>query len=176
MTSPLADHVERIRIPPSWFEHGESLLVAARILANELNVRPPERTDAWRVRDLGAVRGAMTLLGAGVKCLLKGLAVSRGLLTLVDNKVEFATELRGWRRHDLAGMARSLRLELSATEADLVERAQVFLIWAGRYPTSLRSETAFAASADGALRFSMADVATADGIAARIRILTSDRA
>lgn len=164
-------HIERMNEPTAWLEHGESLLVAARILAVELSQHPTVHTDAERVKALGTFRGTMTLLGAGIECLLKGLAVSQGLLQSVDPRLAWKTGLRGADSHKLDAMAASLDFALSAEEADVVDRASTFLLWAGRYPGSKEAGKTSEAHAKGQLRFLKGDVDSADSIAARIRTL-----
>jgi hypothetical protein len=38
--------------------------------------------------------------------------------------------------HDLKGLAKAASIALSASETDLIERLEAFLVWAGRYPVA----------------------------------------
>lgn len=169
---------ERVGDPLSWFEHADSLFLAAEELTSSISVagdKPAPQSDS-RVLMLGLVRGAMTILGAGLECLLKGVAVSRNLLIVSDGRVEFSRSLQGNSKHDLVAMGRSLSLGLTEPEWGLLERASEYLSWAGRYPIARRLGRSLSAARQRTLTMNSNDVGLAKRLASRLRAEVFDAA
>ena len=170
MTVRLSELKQRATDPHSWLEHAESLFLAAEELAKALfSTCALNAPSENRVLMLGLARGSMTLLGAGLECVLKAIAVSRGLLSETASGIAFSAALHGRDKHDLVAMAESLSLRLKSVEIDLLKRSTEYLRWAGRYPTALRLGRSAAAARQRALNLKPNDLAVARGMALRAR-------
>lgn len=73
---------------------------------------------------------AMMLYGLTMENLLKAGLAAKGVAALPNGNF-------GQKTHDLQALAQDFGLTLTSAEAELVERLQQFVEWAGRYPIPL---------------------------------------
>jgi hypothetical protein len=143
----------------AWFATVEELTAASRAVYDLTPARLPDGTELM----LGRNAVAAMLYGLAIECALKGLWVRGGRSLIKDGKFLAGPGAKDHKLHLLAAaVADVVELDLSADELNVLERLSKFVIFAGRYPVSLKPEgMAPVKSLDGELQhpvfFSTAD-------------------
>jgi hypothetical protein len=137
-----SDYELTARDAASWYEVAVCLRLAAEPILEKLFsiIEEPQTRDGIRLRKLAYTRSYMMLVGCSFENLLKAIAVRRQLIApgprfSLDRAVR---PNRGG--HGLTDLAVRLRLQLSDDEADYLRRLEEYVIWAGRYPVSMKPE------------------------------------
>jgi hypothetical protein len=152
-----AQHAWAAQSPDPWSSVAANLERAAELLW-EQGEKDQREADAARDGDEVppyVMPAAMMLAGFTVEVLLKGLCVAQepGL----NKKAEFAI-----RTHNLPALAERAGFPVDADAKHLLERLQVFMVWAGRYPIPLKHEDLFLRAQPGGGFSSMTTVIGGD--------------
>lgn len=122
--------------PENWFSQSWQMFEASKSLYEVFSSNKQIRSENDNDRHVGAMKGAMLLLGLSAENALKGAFVyqskpdtSKGRLN--PNHFHEAA-------HDLIDVARKLKLELTDIQLDLLERLTICVQWASKYQTPLR--------------------------------------
>lgn len=129
--------------PSAWLEYAHGMKMAAKpILQSFLEILDvPQTLPGIRLKKLAYINAYMLLTGFAFENLLKAIAVSRGLITLDNKKLNFDSRLSSKKSgHSLTGLARDLQLQLTSEEHRYFERLEEFIYWAGRYPVPKKSD------------------------------------
>ena len=99
---------------------------------------------------------AVMLYGITVENLLKAGLAAKGLAVAPNGNF-------GQKSHDLQSLAAAFGLVLLPQEAELLERLQQFVEWAGRYPIPLYRESLYPRELLDGSKSVLYDLSTADG-------------
>lgn len=122
--------------PRAWQASADSLLRAARAMIPLMERDTSVASDPAAVSfDPPVAPVYMLLVGLAVENLAKGVQVARMQAALSGDKL--AKDLK---THSLFDLLKDVGLELDEYDAYLVERLEVFVAWAGRYPIPTRLE------------------------------------
>ena len=126
----LIDRFDKVgNAPEFWRRRAKELLSSSDALLDLWNAAiecdPPRPRDA-----LDYDRPAIMLRAMAAECLLKALAVERGMILARGGRY---VRIPGVRNHDLLGLAKVLGFDLSAHEVAVLRHLSRF-ITAGRYP------------------------------------------
>ncbi len=136
--------------------HWQGVLMTLRL------VEPPEQSDHIDLFDetLGYGSGAMLHRSLAVECLLKGILVKREPEKWVKANPK---RLYEW-DHDIRELAAAAHLDLEPDEDLVVDNLTRFIVWAGRYATSMTPK----GHGDGA-SWSTDELAAIDKLTGRLR-------
>ena len=118
----------------AWLTWGATVWEAAKRVRTSR--RPPPPSNSEELMLMTDAVYAM-LLGYTLEVLLKGLWVKKGNKVVVDGKYRHIVEGAG---HDLLALGRKVGIEATKTEFDALNRLSPFILFAGRYPISIRHE------------------------------------
>ncbi len=127
---------EGVSTPENWFRQAWQMFEASKSLCEAFSGREPIRNEKDNYRRVGAMKGAMLLLGLAAENALKGAFVYRSKPDISKDRLHpthFHTNA-----HDLTEVARKLNFELSVAQFDLLERLTIFVQWASKYQAPLR--------------------------------------
>lgn len=124
-----------IVIPESWFRQSQEMYEASKSLYEISAADEPIQNEEDNYRRVGAMKGAMLLLGLAMENALKGAFVYRNKPDISDGRLH-ATYFQS-PPHDLLRLARNLELELSEDLMRLLGRLTIFVKWASKYQSAM---------------------------------------
>ncbi|MCH8479789.1 MAG: hypothetical protein LAT56_17890 [Wenzhouxiangella sp.] len=127
---------EGVSTPESWFRQSWEMFEASKALYSVVSDREPIRSEEDNYRRVGAMKGAMLLLGLSAENALKGALVSKSEPDLSKDRLDPRHFHNA--AHDLSDVARKLDLDLTESQRDLLERLTIFVQWASKYQAPLR--------------------------------------
>ena len=125
------------RNPLPWQYSAKDLLEAA----NAVKSRVYNSGDGM-MHSLAAVQAM--LLGFAIECLLKGMWIKKHQPWIDENRQHGLTKngkfvgIPGAGDHDLKQLADAVQVTVSNEETDVLQRLSAFIMYAGRYPVSMR--------------------------------------
>jgi len=127
---------EGVTSSESWFRQSWEMYEASKALYGVLAGDDPTQSERDNHRQVGALKGAMLLLGLSAENALKGAFVYRSKPDISRDRLnpKHFHDVA----HDLSDIARKLGLELSETHMALLQRLTIFVQWASKYQTALR--------------------------------------
>jgi hypothetical protein len=123
--------------PRVWHEQAEGLLHCAVVLCDHLIARHDVPPTDRRVETNGLVNSIMLLLGLSIENAVKGAYIARHPELVTREKLNQSL-WNGDGGHALRLFAARL-IQLTVREADLLDRLQEHVVWAGRYPIPLKA-------------------------------------
>lgn len=145
--------------PDAWAEQAQSMKVAAEpILQSLLEILSQSQNEPERrLKTLAYIRAYILLMGFGFENLFRAIAAKRGLLRADPDLHVDGGVIQEKGGHGLTGSARSLRLELSSTEREYLQRLEEYVHWGGRYPVARKCGTYVGALSAQRLSFITSD-------------------
>lgn len=127
---------ESVSTPESWFRQSWEMYEASKALYEVFSDREPIQSEHDNYRRVGAMKGAMLLLGLSAENALKGAYVFQSKPDLSKDRLD----PKHFHKiaHDLSDVARKLDLDLTESQRDLLERLTMFVQWASKYQAPLR--------------------------------------
>lgn len=122
--------------PYLWMEKAKEVRRAAEVLWKCFLDEISKFTKGDTVPEPFFGQTVMMLYGLVVENLLKAVLVKKGVA--LTKSGQFAL-----RSHNLQQLTCDAGLRISAAEAELLERLQLFVEWAGRYPIPLQEENLY---------------------------------
>ena len=127
----------------SWISQSKKhRFIAEMCWAEFLNLidRKPSHSDD-SLRQVAMLEGTMMHQGFSIENAAKGVIVARSSTIIIGNRINSsAWEAKGT-GHEISAIIRSIDESLYLAAGDLLDRAQEFVIWAGRYPTPMKRES-----------------------------------
>lgn len=127
---------ERVLTPANWFRQSWQMFEASKSLYDVFARQEQIQTEKDNDRHVGAMKGAMLLLGLSAENALKGAFVYRSRPDISGDKL--SPKHFHNNSHDLIEVAQKLSLELSDAQFDLLERLTIFVQWASKYQAPLK--------------------------------------
>jgi hypothetical protein len=127
---------EGVTSSESWFRQSWDMYEASKALYGVLSGDDSIQSERDNHRQVGALKGAMLLLGLSAENALKGAFVCRSKSDISGDRLN--SKHFHDVAHDLSDIARKLGLELSETHMALLQRLTIFVQWASKYQTALR--------------------------------------
>ena len=154
--------------PYVWLDYALGFRYTAEVLLDHLGSTHLNQPPGLRPVDTrGVVMSIMLLLGLAIENAIKGIDVAKkGDLT--DRKKLNTSLWKSHKGHGIGVFIRSI-LPISSAEAELVDRLQEHILWAGRYPIPIESTKYYAAKhPNHKMKFSTGDVDVALGLFQRL--------
>jgi hypothetical protein len=133
---PVIEFEEGVSTPESWFRQSWEMFEASKALYRVLADREAIRCEQDNYRRVGAMKGAMLLLGLSAENALKGAFVYQFKPDLSKDRLN--PKHFHDTAHDLTDVARKLNFGLTDAQFDLLERLTIFVQWASKYQAPLR--------------------------------------
>ncbi|MCW8355284.1 hypothetical protein N5P32_05045 [Marinomonas pontica] len=130
--------------PANWFRQSWQMFEASKSLYDVFSSQEQIQTEKDNYRHVGAMKGAMLLLGLSAENALKGAYIYRSNPDISGDKL-LSKHFHN-KSHDLIEIAGKLSLELSDAQVDLLERLTIFVQWASKYQAPLRKSELLQAS------------------------------
>lgn len=127
---------EGVSNPENWFRQSWQMFEASKYLYEILSDSERIRSENDNYRQVGAMKGAMLLLGLSAENALKGAFVYQSNPDISNGQL-FSKHFHDT-AHDLTEVARRLNLELTDVQSDLLERLTIFVRWASKYQVPLK--------------------------------------
>ncbi|HEY0921914.1 hypothetical protein [Rheinheimera pacifica] len=118
---------EGVSTPESWFRQSCEMYEASKALYEVFSGHEPIRSEEDNYRRVGAMKGAMLLLGLSAENALKGALVFQSKPDLSKDRLDPRHFHKA--AHDLSDVARKLDLNLTDFQRDLLERLTIFVQW-----------------------------------------------
>lgn len=127
---------EGVSTPENWFRQSWQMFEASKSLHEVFSGREQILSEKDNYRHVGAMKGAMLLLGLSAENALKGAFVYKSKPDISRDRLN--PKHFHENAHDLADVAHRLNLELTDVQVDLLERLTIFVQWASKYQAPLR--------------------------------------
>lgn len=95
-----------------------------------------KKTDMDSLRQVALIECAMMHWGFSIENSAKGVLVAKDPTIISDGKISKISW--GDTGHEISEIVKLVKEKLDSKEIDLLDRAQSFIIWAGRYPTPMK--------------------------------------
>lgn len=126
----------RVLIPEHWFSQSWEMFEASAILWSTLLERDPVVSERDNRRNIGAMKGALLLLGLAVENALKGVYVHKEKPDISRDKL--SSKHFHEQPHDLIDIANRLNLSLTTEHKNLLERLTRCVQWQSKYRAPLK--------------------------------------
>lgn len=127
---------ESVSTPENWFRQSWQMFEASKSLYKVFSDREQIRSEKDNYRQVGAMKGAMLLLGLSAENALKGAFVYQSKPDTSKDRLN--PKHFHDTAHDLTDVARRLNLELTDVQLELLARLTIFVQWASKYQAPLR--------------------------------------
>ncbi|MCD2449973.1 hypothetical protein GO003_006185 [Methylicorpusculum oleiharenae] len=127
---------EGVSTPENWFRQSWQMFEASKSLYEVFSDREQIRSEKDNYRHVGAMKGAMLLLGFSAENALKGAFVYKAKPDTSKDRLD-PTQFHDT-AHDLTDVARRRNLELTDVQLELLDRLTIFVQWASKYQAPLR--------------------------------------
>ncbi|ASU24234.1 hypothetical protein CCZ37_17405 [Vibrio qinghaiensis] len=127
---------EGVSTPENWFRQAWQMFEASKSLYEVFSVREMNTSEKDNYRHVGAMKGAMLLLGLAAENALKGALIYKHKPDTSNDRL-YPNHFHK-NAHDLTDVADKLHLELSEPQLELLGRLTIFVQWASKYHVPLK--------------------------------------